>query len=93
MITEYLRLILSSKNVTELQRRNFMNVLKHKETKHYFTKNLYQEKFVENKIHLLSEKSFSDLYNTIVIILLECNEESDNEDARLITKSLFFYYK
>jgi len=70
-----------------------MTVLKHNEAKKYFTKILFQSKFSENKTHLLSEKGFSDLYSLIVFILLECNEESNKEDVRLITKSLFFYYK
>lgn len=76
-----------------MQKRNLMNVLKHNEAKKYFTNILFQSKFLEYKNHLLSDKSFSDLYSLIVFILLECNEESNKEDVILITKSLFFYYK
>lgn len=65
---------------------------------------MFQKKFLEVNIYnfqlkslCLSETSFSDLNDLTFNCLLECNngtnDETEFEEVRLITKSLFFYYK
>jgi hypothetical protein len=55
---------------------------------------LYQEKFRENHKHLLDSSSFDNLKVLVFSSLLAFQtQNADYEDARLLTKSLFYYYK
>jgi hypothetical protein len=65
---------------------------------------MFQKKFLEvfiSNLQLkslcLSDTSFADLSDITFNCLLECNngsnDETEFEEVRLITKSLFFYYK
>jgi len=55
---------------------------------------IFQEKFIEKKSLYLSDSSFCDLFKLIFNTLLECNnDEVEFASARLITKSLFHYYR
>ena len=46
------------------------------------------------KNQILTESSFNDLYKSIMISLIQCEDEfSQYDDIRLITKSSFNYYK
>lgn len=55
---------------------------------------IYQEKFKENHKHLLDDFSYDNLRILLFSSLLAFQTQiADYEDARLITKSIFFYYK
>jgi hypothetical protein len=55
---------------------------------------LYQEKFNENIPHELSESTFSELSNVVFYCLLNSNNnEEEYESLRLMTKSLFYYFR
>ena len=60
----------------------------------YFGKYLFQQKFNENKNQVLCSTAFNNLVEMIVSSLksAECNKE-EFDSIKLITKSLFFYYK
>jgi len=48
------------------------------------------------QLQCLSEKSFNDLYEMIFVALLETQDKDNDtqfEEVRLITKSIFKYYK
>jgi hypothetical protein len=55
---------------------------------------LFQEKFKDNHKHLLDDSSFNDLKHLAFSSLLAFQTQAtDYEDAHLMTKSLFFYYR
>ena len=66
---------------------------------HFFIRNefaymLYQEKFNENIPHELSESTFTELSNVVFYCLLNSNNsEEEYESLRLMTKSLFYYFR
>ncbi len=62
----------------------------------YFAKIVYLPKFKENQNHCLSVKSFDYLYKMIYSAIMNIIREdnlNDYEDAILLTKCLFKYYK
>lgn len=79
---------LGKENVKDLS-----HILKYKYARNKFVKILYQDKFTSNLKHCLDEKTFQELYEIIMNSLLYAQNDSNYEDIRLITKSLFCYYK
>lgn len=63
----------------------------------YLCTSIYQTKFNEYQGHCLSKESFDDLFKLIfgTLLCLSKSEEtlSNLENARLLTKSTFYYYR
>lgn len=91
---EYLRMILTSEPLTLTNKSNIQNLFSSKTVRNYFCTILYQDKFDENKLQVLNDQGFEDLFQMIFTLLLQSeNNKSNFEDVRLVTKSTFFYYK
>lgn len=59
-----------------------------------FANIIFQDKFNFGEKHLLDEENFNELQNLIFTsIIFTNNNEAEYGTIRLITKSLFFYYK
>ena len=55
---------------------------------------MYQDKFNNNILHELTAKSFEDLEKVSMYCLINSKDEKEEyETIRLVTKSLFFYFK
>ena len=91
-VDEYFKQLLSKSN-QEIDNRKLKGSMKSIEIQKNFIKSLFQSKFHNNETIMLTEKKFKNLLDLIYILFLEFNDESDMEDVRLVTKSLFFYYK
>jgi len=93
LVNDYLRQILTSRPMKDLQRKNMLVILKSREARCHLSKLIFQSKFKEQKSHCLSDESFADLRLLIFYSLLDMNDKYEYDAARLITKSSFFYYK
>jgi hypothetical protein len=94
IIEEYVIMILTCKPLTSTNRNYAHTLLSSKNVRKHFAKLLFQEKFSENKLQVLSEQSFEDLFHLIFTSLLLAENNSENyPDVKSITKSTFFYYK
>ncbi len=93
-ISEYLKNMLNSQNVEIDKSKKIENMLNSLYVRSYFAKCLYQEKFNQNKLHILNDRGFDDLISIIFnSLVLSNNESSQFDNIRLITKSCFFYLK
>jgi hypothetical protein len=90
-----LKSILSSESISEIALQTFINLLENnKGSRSFFINSLYQDKFREFKYQILSEEAF-DILLIIIIKVFSLYEDDDSnyEDIRLLTKSIFCYYK
>jgi hypothetical protein len=94
MISDYLRMILSSEQLGQERVSKIEIILKSRSVRSYFAKCVYQEKFDSNKPQILTEKGFEEL-NFIIFhaLLLSNNNVNQYDDIRLLTLSSFYYYK
>jgi hypothetical protein len=95
-INETMRIILTSENLSNLCFNQMQKALNTRIGRSLFSQVLYQSKFNELKIQILTENSFNDLFKLIYLSLTQCEYEDDSSqfnDIRLIMKSCFFYYK
>lgn len=89
-----MKMILTSEAFKPSQVTSLQSLLGNRGARGYFAQCLFQEKFKQQKYQILSENSFSDLSRMIFIALLAAGDNPEQyEDIRLITKSMFFYYK
>ena len=94
MISDYLRLILTSEELGQERITKIETLLKSRTIRSYFSKCLYQEKFASNKTQVLNDKGFEDLlYMIFHALLMSNNNPNQYDDIRLMTFSSFFYYK
>jgi hypothetical protein len=94
MISDYLRLILTSEELGHERITKIETLLKSKSIRRYFAKCLYQDKFAINKTQVLNDKGFEDLnYMIFHALLMSNNDVNQYDDIRLMTFSSFFYYK
>jgi hypothetical protein len=90
-----LKSILSSEPISQDTLQSFINLLENnKGSRTFFITSLYQDKFREYKYQILSEEA----YDILLIIMIKVfslyeDDESNYEDIRLLTKSIFCYYK
>jgi len=94
IITEYLTMIFTSEPLDKFQKNNLQNLFKSNYCIGLFATLIFQVKFKEHKAHCLSNDSFTDLYHMVSSAFL-CYRKNKQyySSARLITKSLFYYYK
>ena len=94
MISDYLRMILSSEEVGQDLINKTEAILSSRTVRSYFAKCVYQDKFDIDKPQILTEKGFDELSFMIFHALLLCNNNiKQYEDIRLLTLSSFYYYK
>jgi hypothetical protein len=96
MINEYLRMVLTSEPLLPIQKSNMHSLFTTNFGRSYFCKILFQSKFKEHKSHCLADESFNDLYHMIFGVIVSMQNEdnlSNIENAKLLTKSSFFYYR
>jgi hypothetical protein len=94
LINEYLKMILTSDETMEEQAIEY--IFNTKIGRNYFAKMVYLPKFKENQNHCLSVKGFDYLFKMISLAIMSIIQEdnpNDYEDAFLLTKCLFKYYK
>jgi hypothetical protein len=84
--------ILTSTQIGEKNVRDLSYMFKYRYARSKFSKILFQEGFKENIKICLEEKSFQEIYEIITNALTCCQNDSQFEDIRLITKSTFYYY-
>jgi hypothetical protein len=93
-LSDCMKMILTSEPLNLQMKNNIQNHLHNKKVRMHFAKILFQDKFMESKWQILTEKCFGDLYFMIFSALLQSESESSQyEVIRLITKSTFHYYK
>ena len=93
-INETMRLILTSENLANLNLTQMQKALNTRIGRSLFSSVLFQSKFSEFKIQILTENSFNDLFKLIYLSLSQSEDDASQfNDIRLITKSCFFYYK
>jgi len=78
----------------ETNKMKFENLLSTNYGKNYFSRTLFQEKFNENKLHMLTDVGFQDLFFLVSTYLrLSCEDEESFESLRLIIKSSLCFCK
>lgn len=93
-ITDYFTKIFISNPLTNEEKSNLYEILKLDKGKWLFSYYLYQQKFENKKFHCLDNTSFNSLKAFCSFIILNTSNIKENfEVIRLITKSLFYYYK
>ena len=97
MINDYLKMILTSEE--SKGEKDIDYIITTKFGRSHFSKMVYLTKFKEEQNHCLSLKSFDYLFKIIssaIMSITEDNNDSNNsqlEEAVLLTKCLFKYYK
>jgi hypothetical protein len=90
-------MILTSEPLLLIQKNNMQSLFNSSFGRSHFSKILFQPKFKEYKLHCLANESFNDLFHMIFNALLYLQSSEENvtnfENARLLTKSTFYYYK
>ncbi len=93
-INDFLRNIYSSEQLTLDQKNSFDDLFINRAIRAHFAQLIFQEKFKQEKTHVINSNVFDDFYQMIFTALLKCmNSVSQFETVRLLTKSLFYYYK
>lgn len=60
----------------------------------HFAQLVFQEKFKQERTHVISNNVFDDFYQMVYTALVNCeNNLKEFEIARLLTKASFYYYK
>jgi hypothetical protein len=94
MISDYLRLILTSEELGQERITKIETLLKSRSIRSYFSKCLYQDKFENEQLQVLSNKGFEDMaYMIFHALLMSNNNPNQYDDIRLMTISSFSYYK
>ena len=97
IISEYLRMIFTSEKLIPIQTSNLDTLFNTSFGRSYFCKSVFQSKFKEYQGHCLAKESFEDLNKLLFGALLVLSNLEENpltfEQARLVTKSSYFYYK
>ena len=97
ILNDYISKILTSIDLNNEEKSEFCNLLQYEESMSLFPKALFQPKFKEGVTHCLGSNSFSSLKTIINMYLINAEAQSQSnaniEGVRLVTKSLYFYYK
>lgn len=93
-INDFLRSIYSSEPINTEDKKFFDELFSSRTIRGYFAQLIFQEKFKQEKTHVINCNVFNDFYQMIFTALLKCdNNISQFEIVRLLTKSSFYYYK
>lgn len=85
---------MTSQQVTDIEKKQLINVFQSKYGRKSIASLIYQDKFNSNKVHQLSETGYEAMLYLVVnaLVLAKFQEEEMNDIIR-ITKSCFHYYK
>lgn len=94
-MNDYLKMVLTSEPLVEIQKNNLKNLFTTNYGREHFANTIFQPKFKEFKYHCLADESFQNLFEMIFTAILQSSEAtfSNFSNVRLLTKSSFFYYK
>ena len=94
IVHDYMSYIFINSQKIKLSLGDFSHFFIHNFIRKEFAFILYQEKFNNSLLHELTDTTFNDLSKVVFYCLVNFpNDHNQYESLRLITKSLFFYFK
>ena len=92
-VNESFRMVLTSEKIPSVEKISLLTALGTKFGRHYFSKILFQKKFLDSQWQVLTRTGFEDLHDMIFGALVDpAISKSSYEDLRKICKCTFYYY-